>query len=461
MTTPLLTLVLVACIALPVCGAEALLLGTGESDVTPPLGYRMSGYFHERLNEGTVNPLLAKAMVLKQGDTEAALVFCDIIGLTLDVSSRARKAASAKTGIPAANILVAATHSHTGPLYAGALRRHFHDLAVARNGKDPQEAVDYPARLVDGIVQAIVQADKAVGPVTLAAGSARQEGLAFNRRFHMKDGTVRFNPGVLNPNIVRVAGPIDPHVGIVVARSPKGSPRTVLSSFALHLDTMGGTKYAADYPYFLQETLRQECGGDVTSLFGTGTCGDINHIDVTRKERLKTDTIGHTLGQTVAATLPSLVEAAPASLAVRSRIVDVPLQTCSDEDIAWAKASITKVGTRELPFLEQVKAYKILALQLRGGTTIPLETQVFRLAPQIAVVGLPGEVFVELGLAIKKASPFRTTLVIELCNDSPGYIPTKKAFAEGSYETVNSRIAPGGGEKLAEASIALLRELAP
>jgi hypothetical protein len=96
---------------------------------------------------------------------------------------------------------------------------------------------------------------------------------------------------------------------------------------------------------------------------------------------------------------------------------------------------------------------------MRQSQNIPLEIQVFRLSRDVAVVGLPGEVFVELGLAIKKASPFATTLVVELCQDSPGYIPTKKAFAEGSYETVNSRVAPGGGEMMAEAAIRLLKEL--
>ncbi len=85
--------------------------------------------------------------------------------------------------------------------------------------------------------------------------------------------------------------------------------------------------------------------------------------------------------------------------------------------------------------------------------------QVFRISDEVAVVGLPGEVFVDIGLAIKKASPFPTTLVIELCQDDPAYIPTQKAFAEGSYETVNSRIAPGGGEKMTEAAIRLLKEL--
>jgi hypothetical protein len=91
--------------------------------------------------------------------------------------------------------------------------------------------------------------------------------------------------------------------------------------------------------------------------------------------------------------------------------------------------------------------------------TLPLEVQAFRLSNDVAIVTLPAEVFVELGLAVKAASPFKTTLVIELTNDSLGYIPTKKAFAEGSYETVNSRVQPGAGEALVETAVGLLNEL--
>jgi hypothetical protein len=223
---------------------------------------------------------------------------------------------------------------------------------------------------------------------------------------------------------------------------------------------VGGARYAADYPYYVEKVLRKTLGNDFTLLFGTGTCGDINHIDVTRKERLKTDVIGRRLGETIAASLDEMVSVDTPSLGVRRMVVDAPLQKFTPEEVAQAEKDIHKVGTRELSFLDQVKAYKTLAVTWRGGKTLPLEVQVFRLSDEVAVVGLPGEVFVDLGLAIKTASPFRTTLVVELCQDAPGYIPTRKAFAEGSYETVNSRIAPGGGELMAAAAIRLLRDLA-
>ncbi len=437
-----------------------LTAGIAVTGITPPIGYRMSGYFHERLSTGTSNPLHAKAVVLRQGNQCAALVFCDVIGLSLDVSSRARRQAAEKTGIPAANILLAATHTHTGPLYFGALRKHFHDAAVAKHGSDPHEKVDYPSVLVAKIVKAITQADATAKPVRLEAGAAMQQNLSFNRRFHMKDGTVRFNPGVLNPDIVSPAGPIDPEVAVVFFRDGGGhSAMAALVNFALHLDTVGGTSYAADFPFYLEQSLREKHGNQFVSLFGTGACGDINHIDVLKKERLKTGDIGRTLAETVNAKTGYLKPVVESTLAVRCEVVEVPLQRYGPSEVAWARKNIEKVGARELPFLKQVEAYKILAVEMRRSQTIPLEVQVFRLGRDVAVVGLPGEVFVDLGLAIKRASPFATTLVIELCQDAPGYIPTKKAFAEGSYETVNSRITPGGGEIMVEAAVRLLKAL--
>jgi hypothetical protein len=233
---------------------SGLTAGLAVVDITPPVGYRMSGYFSERLSTGTSNPLRAKAIVLRQGSTSAALVFCDIIGLSLDVSSRVRRIAAKKTGIPAENILIAATHSHTGPLYFGALRKHFHQLAIAEHGRDSCEKVDYSSELAKKIIRVITQANKKTKPVQLKAGAAEQQNLSFNRRFHMKNGTVRFNPGVMNPDIVRAAGPIDPEVGIVFFnKTGGGGPNAALVNFTLHLDTVGGTKYAADYPFYIEQ----------------------------------------------------------------------------------------------------------------------------------------------------------------------------------------------------------------
>src|SRR3989304_832996 len=161
----LLVLGLLSCVvAMAVCvrpsiasGAE-LEAGVAVVDITPPLNYRMCGYFNERLSTGIHDPLHGKALVLRQGNAKVAMVFCDLIGVTRDVSDRARQAAEKKTGIPQDNILIAATHSHTGPLYEGALREYLHQRAVAKHGSDPYEKIDYPALLVERLKKDNLQA---------------------------------------------------------------------------------------------------------------------------------------------------------------------------------------------------------------------------------------------------------------------------------------------------------------
>ena len=441
--------------------AEEIVAGAAAVEITPPKGFRMAGYFAERFNTGTRDPLFAKALVFIQGDRQAALVFCDLVSVPRAVATRARVEASRRTGIPVARIAVAATHSHTGPLYDGVLRTGFHKKAVAERGKDDVESVDYPAFLVDRVADAVKSAMSGGAPVRIDAGFARESGLSFNRRFHMKDGTVRFTPGPLNPDIVRAAGPIDPDVGILLVRPAGGGPPLAgLTVFALHLDTVGGTEYSADYPSFLQDELRKEFGPGFTSFFGAGTCGDINHIDVTRRDRARTETIGRALGRTVLDGLGSLHSVTEPRLDVAVEEVEVPLQRSSRDELEKARRLLETFEKDRPPFLEIVRAVKVVDLADNyTGPTERLEVQAFRLGPELALVTLPGEVFVEHGLAIKKSSPFKTTFVVELANANPAYIPTRKAFDEGSYEVVNSRVAPGGGEILAEAALRLLKKL--
>lgn len=442
--------------------AEPLRVGVAAVDVTPPIGHRMSGYFYERFSTGTHNPLHAKAIVLEQGDQRFAWVFCDMVGVPSHVTGPARTKAAEATGIPRENIFIAGTHSHTGPLYFGPLRNFFHENAVAKQGSDPHEAVDYSADLSAKLVSVINEAASAAAPATLAAGAAQQEGLAFNRRYVMKDGSVRTNPGKLNPDIVRPAGPTDPEVGLLQF-SREGKPAAGLTVYALHLDTTGGSEYAADYPFYLERDLKAKFGTDYFSLFGIGTCGDVNHIDLSHEREQKShdesNRIGTALAGTVLAALEQLPPVPEPKLASASVTVDVPLQRYTTEEVAAARANLSKVGTRELPMLEQVAAVKIVGIDDYGTPSLPMDVQAFRLSDSVALVALPGELFAELGLAIKQASPFDLTLVCELSNDYPGYIPTRRGFAEGSYEPTNSKIEPGGGEMLVDAAIKLLKDL--
>jgi neutral ceramidase len=444
---------------------EPLKAGVATVDITPPIPFRMHGYFYVRLSTGTKDPLHAKAIVFQQGKETAAMVFCDLVGIPYFETAPARKKASEATGIPVENISVSATHTHTGPAFFMSLPDFWHTQAVAKFGKDPYDPDPYRHDLIDKIASAVVQAKAALAPVDLKSGFAIQEGLAFNRRYYMKDGSVRFNPKLMNPDIVKPAGPIDPQVGIVlISKAGAQTPSSAIVSFAMHPDTTGGTLYSADYIYGLSQQLKKSFGPDFTTLFGTGTCGDINHRNVHVEKQRTADEIGAMLGETVANAIKQgeLSAVKQPELAVRSTKVIAPLQKYSAADIAEAEADMARVGTDSLPFLDAVKTCKIAgvaALQKKWGDAIPLEVQAFRLGPETAIVTLPSEIFVNLGLAIKAESPFKTTLVVELTDDSVAYIPTTKAFAEGSYEVTNSRVRSGTGEKLVEAAVGLLKEL--
>ena len=445
--------------------SNQLRVGAAEVDITPPISYRMAGYFDERISTGVHDPLHAKALVLQQGETRLALVFCDLLGLTLHVTTNARVRASQITGISASNIVISATHSHTGPLFDDVRRQYFHEAAVASQGSDPYEKIDYPAQLIDRLVAVISQANANLKPAELQAGIATQPGLTFNRRYWMKNGKVVFNPGQLNPNIIRPAGPTDPDVGILLAREVGAErPFAGATVFAMHSDTVGGTLYSADYEYYVQQTLRQSFKPAFISGFALGACGDLNHINVEKKERTSgfdvAERIGQTLGRTVLEAAPNLPVARRPALASRSITLTVPLQSVTPEQFEKALAMVPKLGDTRTDFYARVAAVKVLDLHHRGSS-ITMEVQVFRLDKDTAIVCLPGELFSELGLAIKQASPFKRTLVMTICNDRPSYVPTRKAFIEGSYEVENSRVAPGIGEELVDTALKLLRELAP
>jgi hypothetical protein len=279
----------------------------------------------------------------------------------------------------------------------------------------------------------------------------------------MRDGSVRFNPGVNNPDIVRPAGPVDPELGIVLMMPPGGGsaqPIAGLTVFAMHLDTTGGTEYSADYPYYLETALTQAFGPPFVSIFGAGTCGDINHVDVTRRERRRPEELGKALAETVLGARAQLAAVSNPALDVLTTMVTCDVQRPTAQEIADARAKADELPGNKLPFLEKVQAAKVLDLLERyPEPRTTMEVQAIRLGPELAIVTLPGEVSVELGLAIKSRSPFETTLVVELANDVPNYVPTTKAFREGSYEVVNSRLAPGSGEQLVAAATRLLREL--
>lgn len=441
-----------------------LLAGVAEVDITPPIGHRMAGHFYEVLSDGMHDPLKAKAIVLEQGEQKFAFAFADVVSLSPNVSRHVRQRFSRIGNIPMANTMIMATHSHTGPLYDDVRRDFFHDKAMAELGEDPYEKIYYPDFLADRLVGALSGAYAQLDNAEMAFTSLKQHKISFNRRYLMRDGTVRFNPGQLNPDIVRPAGPIDPEIANLMISSAH-TERLLggLTVFACHADTMGGTNYSADYPFYIEQELRDQFGPEFISAFAAGTCGDINHIDVTKERPRKgeeiTERIGNAIGQIILDGLEIGVPITEPSFDSRSRVLDIALQEVSDAQIELARRNLAFLSEGNGRFEEVVEAVKTLDLEQRGHTW-PVEVQAFRLDRNTAMIGLPGEIFADLGLAIKEQSPFDSTIVTTLANDRLSYIPTEQAFREGSYEVTNSRVKAGSGEKLAETAIKLLEELA-
>src|SRR5215213_3807653 len=263
------------CLALAFVTAPALAaelkVGAAAVVITPPAGTPLAGYYSERGSKTVLDDIYAKAIVLELGDTKAALVVCDLISLPRHTVTEARRQVEAATGIPAAHVMLSATHTHTGPVLN---RESALDELV---GATSDLGRRYTEKLPELIAKSVTEANKKLAPARASAALVKEEGVSFNRRFHMRDGTVSWNPAKRNPDIVRPAGPIDPDVGVVYFDTPKNAPVATYVNFAMHPDTVGGEGVSADYPGVLAKLLGEYRGPDMVTVFANGCCGNINH----------------------------------------------------------------------------------------------------------------------------------------------------------------------------------------
>jgi neutral ceramidase len=447
-------------IALSHARAGELRVGAAAVVITPPIGIPMAGYYNTRLAEGTLDDLFARAIVFEQDGVRTALVAVDLVTISRPVVEEARRIIEKSSGIRGNAVMISATHSHTGPLLTGMSTRN------SAYGGDMDIAKNYSASLPQKIADAVKQAVAKLTPAKVSVGTGREDSLPFNRRYFMKDGSVGWNPGKLNPNIVKPAGPIDPAVPVVYAESLDGKPLATYVNFAMHLDTTSGMQFSSDYVFALSQVLGKLRSPEMVTLFTIGCAGDINHVNFGIKEPQKGPAeaarIGTVLAAEVIKTYTRTTPVIATAPRVRSEIVKLPLPALAPDDVEKARAIVARIGNKPEPkFLDIVWAFKVLDVYGRDGKPQEVEVQVISLGDELAWVSLPGEIFVELGLAIKEKSPFKHTIIAELANGSIGYVPTRRGFAEGNYEPVSARCAEGSGEMLVEAALRLLKELKP
>lgn len=430
-----------------------LKVGAAMSNITPMLGISMPGGIRDRIATDIHDELYAKAIVLDNGQTRLALVVCDVIVLESEYVNRARELIEERGVIPQQNIMISATHTHTGPATA----------SVFCTEKDETYLDFFAHRIADSVQLACQRLTEA----HIGVGLGHESGLTFNRRYWMKDGTVQTNPGYQNPNIVKPAGPIDPDVGVIRITDIDGNTIAMLTNFALHyVGGGGGAAISADYFAFYADAIQHFLGENFVSLLANGCCGDINNIDVNTP---KTRTKPYEQAKHVAAMLAAeafrvsekLTFTSDCNIATAREIINVDVRPISDEQLMKAEEIVKHI--EEDPNTEQVYAKETILLS-QMPKTVEAEIQVIAIN-NLAIVALPGEIFVEIGLEIKQASPFEHTFVVELGNGWIGYIPTAKAFTEGTktgYETQfarSSKSVPETGDRMRDTAIKLLKHI--
>lgn len=433
----------------------SLAIGAAQRNISPPLGTHMAGYYHVRPASAVHDDLYARAMVVDDGTTVIALVTCDLVSIREESVASAREQIAAATAIPGGNVLICCTHTHTGPITRG-------DRSASTFGS-MNEA--YMAALERQIAAAVTEAWETRAPGTLRIGKSQETRIAFNRRFHMRDGSVKTNPGKNNPDVVGPVGPIDPDVYALLAESTQGDPIGVLVNYSLHADTTGGDRISADYSGWMEKHLRNMSPelDDAVVLYANGFCGDINHVNVNDPDQLKgfaeSERIGRTLAESVTQALSRLEPVKGEAVHAAQRIEALPAVIPTAEDIAWAQEAVAAAPMGGGPGRDDlVKAHRDLALQELQKQHFDTEVQVLAVG-NVAMTALPGEMFVELGLSVKEHSPLEHNLLAELANGNLGYICTEAAYPQGAYEPTSSRVLPGSGEQLVKAALAMQREI--
>ena len=256
-----------------------LKIGSAAVKITPPEGTPMAGYYYDRGAGGVHDDLFAKAIVIEKDGSKVAIISCDLILVSADLVDQIRSIVEKTSGIMSDHVMVSATHSHTGPVIPNK------DAGIHKSTDKKDEIhTKYISELPGLIAESVKLANSALAPSKLSLGSGHEESISFNRRFFMTDGTVGWNPGKMNPKIIRPAGPIDPEVLVLFAETDAGKPISTYVNFAIHLDNVGGTDISADMPYTLSTILGKIKGDDMVTLFAQGCSGNINHINVKTNE---------------------------------------------------------------------------------------------------------------------------------------------------------------------------------
>ncbi|MFC3767489.1 neutral/alkaline non-lysosomal ceramidase N-terminal domain-containing protein [Paenibacillus sp. GCM10012303] len=407
--------------------------GMSEVIITPPLGNSMPGYFEDRRSTGVKDDLYAKALLIESNEFVVFIVI-DCLALAYPEVRKIRDRVYELTGIAQSQVMISTTHTHTGP--------------PVRPGFNSSVNPDYLSDLVDKAADAAKLAYNNRKHARIGFGTGIVDHISFNRRFFMKDGSVKTNPGKRNPLIEKPAGPIDPEVSVMRIDALDGEPIGMVSNFACHTDCVSGTEYSADYPGELSKTIKKMLGEHAVSLFMLGACGNINHTDVsgqTHYEPFYYKKMGRILAYEALKVREKSETTDQLTVRVKSELLRLENRKPTNQQCKLAQEALLNESSG---IVEKAFARQLMKVEESKETHSELEIQAVRLGDR-AVVGLPAEIFVEFGLEIKAIAPFRAVFINELCNGANGYVCTREAYTQGGYEprlTNGSKLPENAGE---------------
>jgi neutral ceramidase len=408
-------------------------IGIAEIDYTPAPGLPLMGNFRDDYAaRGVHDPLYARAFVFENPALErAAMLSVDICMLNRANVAFIRERASRESGIAPERILVAATHTHSAPA----------PMPLGSLPKCDDAAID---TFLSHIAHAVPLATRNMQDAALVAGAVAEDRLPNNRRLLCKDGCTHMNWEGLEPDFVKkVLGTVDSELRVLGIESD-GAARAAIVNYALHPAILAGDNwlYSADFPGYLVTGLRQMFGADFIAAYFNGCCGNVNHLDYRDRTMGRgytmTQRVGYMLAVDAYQALGAAVPVSGDELAVSRELVPLDRLKIGEEEHRWCQNVVRQLAGGHAPgqvdgLPDEYWAVTRLGMYEKQFEEDRPEVMVIRLG-NAAIVGLPGEIFSEYGLEIKRRSPARHTFVIELANDAIGYIPTREAFAQGGYE---------------------------
>ncbi|RYD33445.1 MAG: hypothetical protein EOP86_13395 [Verrucomicrobiaceae bacterium] len=451
----------------------AVQAGFAERDITPAIGMEEPGGYGKSHHRTFHDPCKVRASVFEEGGKRVAVVGVDALMLSRDLVQRCRAAIEKACGIPAANVMIAASHSHSsGPTGMVQPGEYDHADEFVRDLAYNQSSAADPAylRTVEkAILDAVVQADQGKVPARMGFGKGHEDKAAFNRRLRMKNGQTWSHPGIGNPDIIDYAGPIDPDVGVIAAWDLENRLLGVMVNYSCHCTTNPGG-ISANWVQYMEQTLQGGLASKAPVVFLAGACGDLTQVDnlsktVQRQGEEMSRYVGGRVGAEALKAVLSMAKDTEVPVDVRRKVWQAGRRVPAPERVADAMAILKGEKPADATAKTFAKETVMLDAAIRHSPKVEVEVQAIQVGPAV-LVSNPAEYFVANGLRIKKESPFPFTWSVELANGCAGYVPTEEAFLPdgGGYETrltSYSNLEVTAGTQMADAGIGLAKEMKP